>query len=164
LLSIVRGELGDSTFPIDALLLDKSLNQNWGLDWHQDLKIAVTNKIEVPGYGCWTKEFGINHCIPPREIFRKLLSVRVHLDPCTSENGALLVIPESHKRGILSNQDLREIVQREAICCEIDEGGIMCMKPLLLHKSPYSISGQKRRVIQINYCGSQLDNRLRWHR
>src|ERR1700704_4197046 len=48
LLSIVRGELGDETFPINAVLLDKSLNQNWGLDWHQDLKIAVTNKIEVP--------------------------------------------------------------------------------------------------------------------
>jgi ectoine hydroxylase-related dioxygenase (phytanoyl-CoA dioxygenase family) len=164
LLSIVRGELGVETFPVNAVLLDKSLNQNWGLDWHQDLKIAVTNKIEVPGYEYWTKEYGINHCIPPLEILEKLLSVRVHLDRCTIENGALLVIPESHKSGILSNQDLKEIVLRDATCCEIDVGGIMCMKPLLLHKSPYSISRQKRRVIQINYSGGQLDDGLQWHR
>ena len=140
LLSIVRAGLGDSAFPINALLLDKSLSQNWGLDWHQDLKIAVTNKIDVPDYGNWTEEYAINHCIPPLEILEKLLSVRIHLDPCTIQNGALLVIPKSHKNGILSNLGVKEIVQREAICCEIDRGGIMCMKPLLLHKSPYSIS------------------------
>jgi ectoine hydroxylase-related dioxygenase (phytanoyl-CoA dioxygenase family) len=164
LLSIVRGELGDSTFPINALLLDKSLSQNWGLDWHQDLKIAVTNKIDVPDYDNWTKEYGINLCIPPLEILEKLLSVRIHLDPCTIQNGALLLIPKTHKSGILSNLDLKEIVRREAICCEIDRGGIMCMKPLLLHKSPYSISQKKRRVIQINYSGSRLDHGLQWHR
>jgi ectoine hydroxylase-related dioxygenase (phytanoyl-CoA dioxygenase family) len=163
LLSIVRQAIGNNIIPVNALVLDKTLQSNWGLDWHQDLKIAVANKIETPGYNHWTVEYGVHHCIPPKEFLEKMLMIRIHLDDCTAGNGAVLVIPRSHERGRLSGDEIvAEVADNETICCEVAKGGIMCMPPLLLHKSPYSTSDQRRRILQITYSGMELSNGLAW--
>jgi ectoine hydroxylase-related dioxygenase (phytanoyl-CoA dioxygenase family) len=155
--------LGDTSFPINAFVLDKTQDSNWGLDWHQDLKNAVKNKIETPGYSNWTVEYGISHVIPPKEVLEKRLSVRIHLDDCLIDNGAILVAPESHKKGIIQDAtDIDEITSGETLYCEVKKGGVMFMTPLLLHKSPYSTTNRKRRVLQIDYAGIKLINGLDW--
>lgn len=53
---LVEQVLGDNSFPINAFVLDKTKDSNLGLDWHQDLKIAVKNKAEAVGYSNWTLE------------------------------------------------------------------------------------------------------------
>jgi hypothetical protein len=162
LLSIVRA-IGDNVFPVSALVLDKTLQSNWGLDWHQDVKIPVAGKSETPGYNHWSIEYGVHHCIPPKTFLEKMLMIRIHLDECTAENGAVLVIPQSHKHGIFSADGIAErVTSGEIICCEVARGGIMCMPPLLLHKSPYSTSEKRRRILQITYSGMELSNGLAW--
>ena len=165
LLSIVRQVIGNNIFPVNALVLDKTLQSNWGLDWHQDLKIAVANKIETPGYNHWTIEYGVHHCIPPKEFLEKMVMIRIHLDDCTAGNGAVLVIARSHERGRWSVDEITAaVVENEIICCEVAKGGIMFMQPLLLHKSPYSTTSKKRRILQITYSGMELSNGLEWHK
>ena len=53
LISSAKQVLGDNAFPTNAFVLDKTRDDNWGLDWHQDLKIAVKRKIETKGYDNW---------------------------------------------------------------------------------------------------------------
>ncbi|GHN00422.1 hypothetical protein WSM22_19110 [Cytophagales bacterium WSM2-2] len=123
--------LGDASFPLNAFVLDKTQDSNWGLDWHQDLKIAVKNKIETTGYSNWTVEYGISHVIPPKEV--------------------------------QDTTEINKIISGETLHCEVKKGGAMFMTPLLLHKSPYSTTNRKRRVLQIDYAGIELTNGLDWY-
>jgi len=164
LLSLVNQVLGDITFPTNAFVLDKTQDNNWGLDWHQDLKIAVKRKIETKGYDNWTVECGIPHTIPPKEILEKRLSVRIHLDDCFIDNGTILIAPGSHKFGIVKEKaEIEKITARETLSCEVEKGGVMFIAPLLLHKSPYSTTSRKRRILQIDYVGTHLTNGLEWY-
>jgi ectoine hydroxylase-related dioxygenase (phytanoyl-CoA dioxygenase family) len=164
LISLVKQVLGENTFPTNAFVLDKTKKNNWGLDWHQDLKIAVKRKIETEGYHSWTSEVGIPHVIPPREILEKRLSVRIHLDDCFIENGTMLLAPGSHKLGIVNDRmEIEKIISGETLYCEINRGGLLLFNPLLLHKSPYSTTERKRRVLQVDYVGTSLVNGLEWY-
>lgn len=164
LISLVKEVLGTNAFPINAFVLDKTKDYNWGLDWHQDLKIAVKHKIETVGYSNWTVESGITHTVPPIDILEKRLALRIHLDNCFLDNGAILVVPKSHVKGII--KDIDEITKTDSkniVCCEVKKGGIMLFKPMLLHKSPYSVSDKNRRILQIDYVGTALNNGLEWN-
>jgi ectoine hydroxylase-related dioxygenase (phytanoyl-CoA dioxygenase family) len=164
LFSSVKQVIGENAFPANCFVLDKTLDNNWGLDWHQDLKIAVKNKIETVGYSNWTVECGIFHTIPPKEILEKRLSVRIHLDDCLIENGTILIAPKSHKFGILNDRaEIEKIIIGETHYCEIEKGGVMFITPLLLHKSPYSLTNKKRRILQIDYVATSLANGLEWY-
>ena len=161
LISLVKQVLGDNSFPINAFVIDKTQDNNWCLDWCQDLKIAVKNKIETSGYRNWTVESGILHAVPPKEVLEKRLSVRIHLDDCFIDNGAILVAPKSHKNGIIqSKTEIEKIISGETIYLEVEKGGVMFITSLLLHKSPYSTTNKKRRVLQIDYVGIKLSNGL----
>lgn len=164
IITIVENVLGNISFPVYAVILDKSQDNNWGLDWHQDLKISVKHKIETTGYRNWTEESGIPHVIPPLTVLEKRMSVRIHLDNCFIENGAMLVAPKSHKVGMLSDKsEIEKVASGETCYCEIQKGGVMCFTPLLLHKSPYATTTKKRRVLQIDYAGTKLINGLEWN-
>ena len=49
---------------------------------------------------------GISHVQPPRAILEQMLTVRIHLDRTDESNGALKVIPGSHRQGKLSNLEI----------------------------------------------------------
>jgi hypothetical protein len=162
-LSVTRHLLGDSARPFRAIILDKSLKNNWGLDWHQDLKIAVKNKIELNGYSDWTLESGIWHVVPPSHILGKMLTFRIHLDDCDKHNGSIWAIRGSHKLGRIPEHDISSVVRDNVIIdCEAEAGDLMLMSPLLLHKSPYSVSDRPRRILQIDYRATELDG-LAWY-
>ncbi len=162
--SLVEEVLGGNSFPVNAFVLDKTQDNNWGLGWHQDLKVAVKNKIETVGYSNWTVECGIPHAIPPKEVLEKRLSVRIHLDHCFIDNGAILIAPKSHKHGIIQSEtEIEKIISDESIYCEVEKGGVLFITSLLFHKSPYSTTDKKRRILQIDYVGTELTNGLEWY-
>jgi ectoine hydroxylase-related dioxygenase (phytanoyl-CoA dioxygenase family) len=164
IISLVKPVLGESTVPVNAFVLDKTLDNNWGLDWHQDVKIAVKKKIETEGYENWTVESGIPHTIPPTAILEKRLAVRLHLDDCFIENGAMLIAPQSHRWGVVKHKPaIEKITTGHTLYCEVQKGGIMIFSPLLFHKSPYSTTHKKRRILQIDYVGTSLSNGLEWY-
>ena len=61
LIGLIKEATGLNAKPVKAFILDKTSTANWGLDWHQDLKITVGEKIEAEGYHHWTTEAGIKH-------------------------------------------------------------------------------------------------------
>lgn len=163
LLAIAKNIIGNNAVPFYAIILDKTRNSNWGLDWHQDLKVAVKERVDITGYNNWSLESGIWHVVPPVGILEQLLAIRIHLDDCNETNGAVWAIPGSHGLGIIPQAGIRDTVEQTQIhICNIQAGGIMFMSPLLLHKSPYSVSDKSRRVLQIEYRAAELNNGLEW--
>ncbi len=73
---------------------------------------------------------------PPVAVLERMLTVRLHLDDCDLGNGPLHVIPGSHKSGRLSAAAISDWRERLAfVPCTIPRGGVLLMRPLLLHAS-----------------------------
>lgn len=131
--SIVEGTLLNSAWPVRAILFDKTGGANWLVPWHQDLTICVGTRLDVPAYGPWTMKAGIWHVQPPISILERMLSVRIHLDDCNESNGALRVLPGTHRLGRLNAVQIAER-QRLAtsVSCIVGAGGVVLMRPLLI--------------------------------
>lgn len=163
LISLLNLTSGENMYPVKAFILDKSIQSNWEIPWHQDLKIAVNEQIDQPGYTNWSSESGILHVQPPVAIMEKLVNLRIHFDACDTKNAAIHVIPGSHTLGILSPKQINSIVARASFhICSAAKNSVMLMKPLILHYSPKSSSHNSRRILQIEY-GYQINNGITWH-
>lgn len=156
--------LGASAFVVRSLLFDKRAGANWDVTWHRDSTIAVREKREADGYGPWSIKAGVWHVRPPARVLAKMLTARLHLDDCDESNGALLVVPASHR----SSPDLNMPVdhgecRRQAVYCPVQAGGVLLMRPLILHASRKSInSARRRRVLHLEFAAEALECGLRW--
>ena len=159
----VEPVLGSGAFPVRALLFDKTPGANWKVAWHQDLSIAVRERVDVPGFGPWSIKAGVQHVQPPLAVLERMLTVRVHLDDCGPDNGPLLVLPGSHAAAALSPDGVRQWRQRVApVPCLVPAGGAVLMRPLLLHASSAANAPAHRRVIHIEYAADALPGGLQW--
>jgi ectoine hydroxylase-related dioxygenase (phytanoyl-CoA dioxygenase family) len=100
---------------------------------------------------------------PPVEILTGMVTVRLHLDDCDETNGALEVIPGSHAVGVLAEADLARWRQRPKVKCCVRRGGVVLMRPLVLHASASATRPGHRRVLHLEYASGPLPNGLRWH-
>lgn len=160
---LIEPILGPSAFSVRGLLFDKTPAANWKVPWHQDLSIAVSERIPLVGFGPWSTKAGVLHVQPPVEILEGMVAVRIHLDNCGESNGALKVIPGSHSKGRFTAQQISTLRQvAEEVSCPIGPGGVLLMRPLLLHASSPSQSPLHRRVIHLEFASSKLPGGLRW--
>ena len=161
--NLLRDVLGEFCFAVRGILFDKIPAANWKVPWHQDVTIAVRERANVEGFGPWTVKAGTLHVQPPSSVLEKMVSVRLHLDQCDESNGALRVIPGSHRYGRIPEKEILSIVQnsREHVCA-VNRGGALLMRPLLLHASSPSSSPAHRRVIHIDFASEPLPNPLQW--
>ena len=163
IISLVQLALGTNTFAVRGMLFDKTPDANWLVPWHQDLTICVKERIAVDGYGPWTVKAGVQHVQPPVRILDGMLAVRIHLDDCHEQNGALRVLPATHRSGRLTSEQV-EFAQREGIpvTCSVSRGGAVLMKPLVLHASSAADQPSRRRVIHIDFASCDLPRGLKW--
>ena len=153
--------MGSGYFIVKSIYFDKPEQSNWFVAYHQDLTISVDKKIELQNYGPWTikqDQFAVQ---PPLDVLNNIYTIRIHLDDTDENNGALKVIPKSHLKGICRPETIDLTKEREAIC-KVNKGGIMIMRPLLLHSSSRTINNAKRRVIHIEFSNKELPNALNW--
>jgi len=164
LMLIARNVLGAKAKLVRALFFDKPPQANWKVAWHQDLTIAVDKRIDLEGFGPWTKKAGVTHVQPPIAVLEGMLALRVHLDDCHVGNGALKVMVGSHTRGRLSPEAISECIkQNPPAVCEVPRGGILLMRPLLLHSSSVSAGTSHRRVIHFEFSPNELPEGLSWY-
>ncbi|MDB6072587.1 MAG: Phytanoyl-CoA dioxygenase, partial [Verrucomicrobiaceae bacterium] len=86
---------------VRGILFDKTPDANWLVAWHQDLTVCVQERSEVEGHGPWSVKHGVPHVQPPVELLAEMVTLRLHLDLTHAGNGALRVIPRSHREGRL---------------------------------------------------------------
>lgn len=159
--SIIHQLFGDDYFVVKSIYFDKPGETNWFVSYHQDLTISVNKKLEVDGFGPWSVKNDTYAVKPPLSILENNFTIRIHLDETTAENGALRVIPESHLKGIYRPENIDWAKESEAVCY-VPAGGIMIMRPLLLHASSRTTNNQARRVIHIESSNQTLPAPLQW--
>ena len=49
------------------------------------------------------------------------------------------------------------------VTCNVAQGGVMLMRPLLLHASSAAADPSHRRVLHLEYSAADLPGGLRWH-
>lgn len=158
---IIKINFGEDYFITKSIYFDKPEKSNWFVAYHQDLTISVNQKINLENFENWTTKQNQFAVQPPKEILNKNVTIRIHLDKTTKENGALKVLNQSPKKGVVRNQNIDVSLETETIC-EVEKGGIMIMKPLLFHASNKTTNNQRRRVIHIEFSNQNLPNGLEW--
>jgi len=164
LLTTAKEVLGETARPVRSVYFDKVPTANWNVAWHQDTSIAVKAKADIPGFGPWSEKQGIVHVEPPEEYLARTLTLRVHLDRADKENGALRVIPRSHRNGRVASREILKIVeQAEVVECHANPGDVLLMNPLLFHSSRKASKPCHRRIIHLEYSAMTLPEYLEWH-
>ncbi|MEP6555609.1 MAG: phytanoyl-CoA dioxygenase family protein [Ferruginibacter sp.] len=159
--NIIAELFGDDYFVVKSIYFDKPENSNWFVSYHQDLTISVDKKIDTDGFGPWTTKQNQFAVQPPLNILQDNFTIRIHLDETNGQNGALKVIPSSHLKGIYRPETIDWTNENETTC-NVKKGGVMFMKPLLLHASGRTTNNNKRRVLHIEFSRYSLPENLNW--
>jgi ectoine hydroxylase-related dioxygenase (phytanoyl-CoA dioxygenase family) len=167
LLGIAQAVLGDKAFPFCATLFDKSPDSNWLITWHQDTALPLTEKRDAPGWGPWSVKEGVTYAHAPATALSQVLALRLHLDDCAGDNGPLRVLPGTHSMGVLSDDQILNLAAGHSsdsahspashsahslVECLVPQGGVLAMRPLIIHASSKSQSQRPRRVLHIEYA------------
>jgi ectoine hydroxylase-related dioxygenase (phytanoyl-CoA dioxygenase family) len=153
LLTLVRSILGEDAFPFRATMFQKSPEANWLVVWHQDTALPLRRRCDTPEWGPWSVKDGVNYAHAPANVLERMLALRVHLDESSQDNGPLRVLPGTHTRGVLTDDAVHELAQQvPPVDCNVDKGGIVAMRPLLIHSSSKVRSTRQRRVLHLEYA------------
>jgi ectoine hydroxylase-related dioxygenase (phytanoyl-CoA dioxygenase family) len=152
LAEILAPLLGEGFQAVRSLFFDKTESANWPVLWHQDLSLAIRRKAELAGWTNWSTKRGVPHVQPPSEILARMVTLRLHLDDCPAENGALRVIPGSHKTGHLDRDLIRDRTAAGARTIEARAGDGLLMRPLILHASSPAAAPSHRRVLHLEFA------------
>jgi ectoine hydroxylase-related dioxygenase (phytanoyl-CoA dioxygenase family) len=149
--------------PVKLTLFDKTPRSNWKVPWHQDLAISVKERRDVRDFKAWSVKEGVPYVQPPIKILERVVAVRLHLDDASAANGALRVLPGTHRLGRLSAPQIVALRQQvQEVVCDVPAGGAMLMSPLLLHASSASESPTHRRVLHFEFSDATLPDGLAW--
>ena len=162
LLSFLREQLGESFGLVRALFFDKPPDRTWALGWHKDTSIAVKdNSIASESFSRPTTKAGVPHLIASNEVLKQMLTLRIHLDEVTEENGPLRVIPGSQLSSSSEGEQIESAVDIHAAA-----GDVLAMRPLISHSSGASAPDTKRhrRILHLEFASSAiLPDGLQWH-
>jgi ectoine hydroxylase-related dioxygenase (phytanoyl-CoA dioxygenase family) len=160
---VVELILGPNAFVVRSTLFDKTGAANWKVPWHQDVTIAVQKRHDVEGYGPWSNKEGVMHVQPPSQVLERMVTVRIHLDDCPASNGALRVMPGTHRLGKLNQNAVAPYIdETSAFCCRAKAGEALVMRPLLLHASSAAEHPGHRRVLHFDFAIGELESGLKW--
>ncbi len=158
---IINEIFGNNYFVVKSIYFDKPEKSNWYVSYHQDLTISVDKKLDLQGFGPWTTKQNQFAVQPPIDYLKNIFTIRIHLDDTDENNGALKVITNSHSKEFYRPETIDWNVETEEIC-SVNKGGIMIMKPLILHGSNRTTNNQKRRVIHIEFSNMELPEEINW--
>jgi len=153
LLHLAAEALGGRAVPYRATLFEKSARANWLVVWHQDTALPLAGKVASDEWGPWSIKAGVLYAHAPGWALNRIVALRLHLDAATRDNGPLRVVPGTHRMGILTDDEVFALARRtEPVHCAVGRGGILAMRPLLVHSSSKSRLDLPRRVLHIEYA------------
>ena len=160
---LARQLIGRDAIPIRGIFFDKTRDANWPLPWHQDRTAALRAAYPPAEFRNWTVKDGATHAELPLDYLRAMVTLRVHLDPCDAETGALLVLIGHHNGGVMSNSRVRALA---ASCpprtLAVNAGDTVILSPLTPHSSRRTTRLSRRRVLHIEYCAKALPEGVEW--
>ena len=155
LIALASRILGPSAIPFRATLFDKSPDHNWLVVWHQDTALPFRERRDVSGWGPWSVKAGITYAHAPAAALSRVVALRLHVDDSGPDNGPLRVLPGTHTRGVMSDTEVAQLARDvQAVDCVCPAGGVVAMRPLVVHASSKAGTDRRRRVLHIEYVDS----------
>ena len=155
MLEVARAILGTGAMAFRGTLFEKLPDSNWLVAWHQDTALPLRALSDIPGWGPWSVKDGVNYAHAPAQALERILALRVHLDSSTGDNGPLRVLPGTHAQGVLTDDEIHSVAERiTGVDCLMPLGGVIAMRPLIIHASSKSRTENPRRVLHIEYAES----------
>ena len=152
LIDLASEWLDAAAIPFKATLIDKGPDANWLVAWHQDTALPMSEYRESAGWGPWSEKSGVTYAHAPAKALERVVALRIHIDDSTADNGPLRVLPGTHSLGVLSDVQIRELaLQVRPVSCTIAAGGVIVMRPLIIHASSKLNSQMPRRVLHLEY-------------
>jgi hypothetical protein len=159
---LLREVVGTEAGLVRVLYFDKPPDRTWSLPWHKDLTIAVREKMpRGERFSKPTFKAGVPHVEAPLEVLEAMLTLRIHLDDVTDENGPLEVVTGSHRTGKVLKLDTGPVQTLLA-----DHGDVLAIRPLVAHASGKSYPGtpRHRRLLHLEFAASaDLPDGYHWH-
>ncbi len=131
---IARRYIGEEVSIYRAMFMNKPANQGTILPWHQDVGIG----------------WGLDR--------NPIVTVWTALDNATVENGCMQIVPGIHKHGVLNERHFatdteieKHRIEENAINLEVEEGEVVLLNNLLLHRSGVNQTGKPRRAFSAAY-------------
>jgi ectoine hydroxylase-related dioxygenase (phytanoyl-CoA dioxygenase family) len=153
LVTIAESVLGADAWPFRATFFDKSSGTNWLVPWHQDTALPLQSRRDTPGWGPWSVKEGVTYAHAPTRALNQILALRIHLDDSTEQNGPLRVLPGTHNQGVLTDDEVEQLAKQSSpTACLVPKGGVILMRPLVIHASSKSHTEARRRVLHIEYA------------
>jgi len=137
---------------IQCNYFSKDMDNNWYVTLHRDLSIPVAEKINSARWHGWSCKEGQLYAQPPRSVLESLIAIRIHFEDNDENNGALQVVPTSHRKDVTD-------VEPEIFC--LKAGDALIFSPLALHRSSKLKNG-KRRVLHFVFGPQSLPDGASW--
>jgi hypothetical protein len=157
----LRSALGPGYGLVRVLYFDKPPGESWALPWHKALAVAVKdNRLPSSQFDRPTTKYGVPHVEAPAWLLEQMLTVRLHLDEVTDENGPMRVLPGSHRGGKAGAGDGNEV----RITC--GRGDVLLMRPLVSHCSGHAQAEttRHRRILHLEFSPVRdLPDGYEWH-
>lgn len=148
---------------VQCTSFEKSSERNWLVTLHQDVAIPVASRVAHPNCSGWSNKHGTWFVQPPDDVLAQLVAVRVHVDDCGPDDGALSVVAGSHRGGRLADEDVFALRDARGLtACPVARGGAMLMRPLLSHASSKATGTSRRRVLHFLFGPPALPCGLAW--
>ena len=148
---------------VQCTAFEKSTDRNWLVALHQDVAIPVAARVDHAACGGWSNKRGTWFVQPPDDVLAGLVAVRVHVDDCGPDDGALNVVAGSHRHGRLDDDAAFALREARGVTrCPVPRGGAMVLRPLLLHASSKATGSSRRRVLHFLFGPAELPFGLRW--
>lgn len=161
---LLKQVLGPAYGLVRALFFDKPPDRAWSLPWHKDMTIAVAdNRLESTCFSRPTHKAGVPHVEAPESLLQRMLTLRIHLDEVTDENGPLRVLPGSHREGKGEGRDFETDAARTILA---GRGDVLAMRPLVTHASGLSApeTQRHRRILHLEFAADpSLPDGYCWH-
>lgn len=158
----LQAELGERFGLVRVLFFDKPPDRTWALPWHKDTAIAVkNNSLPSRSFSRPTVKAGVPHVIAGDDVLARMLTLRIHLDQVTDENGPLRVIPGSHASSSSEGEGADKAVTIYAA-----PGDVLAMRPLITHCSGASLPNTTlhRRLLHLEFAAdATLADHFEWH-
>jgi ectoine hydroxylase-related dioxygenase (phytanoyl-CoA dioxygenase family) len=133
--------LGARAIPFKATLFDKSPDANWLVAWHQDTALPMEARSAAQGWGPWSEKYGVTYAHAPARVLENIVALRV--------------LPGTHTRGVLADEQVYELAKRiTPVDCDVAAGGILAMRPLIVHASSKIAAPVSRRVLHFEYAAT----------
>lgn len=152
--------IGDAV-AVQCTYFVKPPRARWLVPLHQDRSILIAERVAGSALTGWSIKQGMQFVHGPIPVLERMIAVRLHLDSSGPQDGPLVVVPGSHRLGVVE-PEVALTMRPHEVACVTDAGAVVLMRPLTLHRSSKPTGSSARRVLHFLFGPRELPCGLRW--